>query len=232
MSLFDKIFPRKGADDSIKAEDEAKRENSVEKDYLSLESFDFKHHPIKSMREHMRLVRQGIYKGDKKAWHQFLMVTMIAFVGTCLFMTIVIDFCAELINIRMLINDEFTMRVIQRSKETLYVQESLPEGEYGLINIFQSSSFHKGEENGNDTVVVVASLKGGALLLAAVPNGTEVPSEWYGADSYKLVVDTEGKWAFQQSEFFSKRKEAMEKAQAEYMKRMEEMQQQAAQQAP
>lgn len=234
MSFWDKLFPRKGEKESFKEEDEARdraeaekkkekeriaRERQEEEDYLSLNDFDFKH-PVKSMRLHMRLVKEGIYKGDKRAWHQFLMVTIITLAGFCIIMTLCINFCLELINLRVMFDDSHAEKIIQQGKTSFYVQEGLPAGEYGMVNIFQSSSFHSGEETGNNTVVVVANLKGGALLAAPVPDETEIPSEWFGADSYNLVVDEEGKWSFKQSEVFEKHKETVAKAQREYMERM------------
>ena len=234
LNLFDKLFPQKGEKDSFKEEDDAKasveaekkkeeeriaREKQEEEDYLSLKDFDFKH-PVKSMRLHLRLVKEGIYKGDKKAWHQFLMVTMISLAGFCVILTLCINFCVELVNLRVLLDDSHTEKIIQQSKTGFYVQEGLPAGEYGMVNIFQSSSFHNGEETGNNNVVVVANLKGGALLVAPVPDGVEIPGQWFGADSYNLVVDDEGKWSFKQSEVFEKHKETVEKAQREYMERM------------
>ncbi len=237
MSFLDKLFPSKGQEDieaenvpamkegteagkDVKQEKKEKREQ--EDDYLDMKNcFDFKH-PLKSLREHMKLVREGIYKGDKRAWHQFLMVTMVSFAGICIIMTLCINFCLELINLRGQLSDEHTVRIIQQTKGVLYTQENLPPGEYGMVNIFQSSSFFEAEEEGENTVVMVANCKGGPVLVAALPKGTEMPTEWYGADSYNLVVDNDGKWTFQKTKVFDKHKETLEKARQEYMERMKE----------
>lgn len=237
MSFLDKLFPRKGQEEIDKEDVPAKKEGTEagkeaeqekkekkaeakgEEDFLDMKNLDLKH-PLKSFREYMKLVREGVYKGDKRAWHQFLMVAMISFAGICIIMTLCINFCMELVNLRGQLNDEHTAKVVQQTKDVLYTQESLPSGEYGIVHIFQSDSFHMGEgEDSNKTVVMVANCKGGPVLVAALPQGTEMPSEWFGADSYNLVVDRDGKWTFQQTESFAKHKETVEKARQEFLER-------------
>lgn len=232
MGIIDKLFPRKGQEDVGKEKDSSSKEDKEIKakekeqvkekteDYLDLKGFDFKH-PVKSLRGHIQLVKEGIYKGDKKAWHQFLMITMVSLAGFCVIATMCINFCFDLIALRSQLSDEHTAKVIQQSKSSFYVQEKLPAGEYGMINIFQSASFHKSEEeNKGNLVIMIADCKGGAVIAAAVPNGVEIPKDWLGADSYNLVVDNDGNWSFQQSADYEQRKEIMEKARQEYMERM------------
>ena len=228
MSFIDKLFPRKGQDTEEEkavsiAEEKAGKDKAKGKpveDDFGLREFDLKH-PIKSMRVHMRLVKEGIYKGDKRAWHQFLMVLMISLAGFCAIATLCINLCFDLVTLRYQLSDEHMAKIIQKSKSDILVQPSLPPGEYGMVNIFQSIAFSEDKDSVDGKVVVlVASCKGGATMVATVPDGVEVPKEWLGADSYNLVVDEEGKWTFQQSAAFEKRKETVEKAQREYFERM------------
>ena len=224
MSFLDRLFPRKGQEESEEGERhevQTRKKEDEPEDYLSLEHFEFRH-PIKSMRKHMRLVRDGIYKGDKKAWHQFLMVSMVSMAGFCVMLTLCINFCFDLVSMRFQLGDAYMAKVISHSKASIYAQEKLFPGEYAIVHIFQSASFHDpaGTEAKDNMVALLASPKGGAVLAAAIPAGTEIPDEWLGSDSYTIMVDEDGNWSFRQAEDFEERREAMKKAREEYMARM------------
>ena len=154
-------------------------------------------HPFSSFRTHLKFLKENIYKGDKRAWHQFLMIMMISFAGICILMTLVINFCFELLNLREQLNYEHTTRIINQAKETFYSQEKLLPGEYGIIRVFQSSIFCSDTGDAEKSyVVMVANRKGGPVLLAVVPNNTELPEKWDNDDGHILTVDNTGKWAF------------------------------------
>ena len=228
MSFFDKIFPRKGNDkyekDEVEKAQEKNKADKGEKDEYSLEGFDFKH-PMKSLREHLKFVKEGIYKGDKKAWHQFLMIMFVSFAGFCAIMTILINFCFDLVGLRYQLSSEHTAKVIAESKQSILASDKLSAGEYGILYIFQSASFGNGFQEPQKNLgnaLMCAPRKGGAVMIVPIPEGTEVPAEWFGPDSYNLVVDADGKWTFEQSQDFENRREAVEKARQEYMDRMKE----------
>lgn len=154
-------------------------------------------HPFNSIKAHMKFLKENMYKGDKRAWHQFLMLMMISFAGICIIMTLVINFCFELLNLREQLNYEHTVRIVNQAREAFYTQEKLFPGQYGIIRVFESASFQGDtEETSSNFVVMVADRKGGPVLLAVVPDGVKLPEKWDSNDSYILVVDNAGKWSF------------------------------------
>lgn len=154
-------------------------------------------HPFSSFKTHMKFLKEKMYKGDKSAWHQFLMLMMISFAGICIIMTLVINFCFELLNLREQLNYEHTVRIVNQAREAFYTQEKLFPGQYGIIRVFESASFQGDtKETSSNYVVMVADHKGGPVLLAVVPDGVKLPEKWDGNDSYILVVDNAGKWSF------------------------------------
>lgn len=209
MSFFDRLFPCREQETSEKGEVQTRKKENGPEDYLSLEHFEFRH-PIRSMRKHMELVRDGIYKGDKRAWHQFLMVLMVSLAGFCLIFTLCINFCFDLVSIRYQLSDEYLAKVIGQNRKAVFAQEQLFPGEYAIIHVFHSASLHESPTENTDLLLV--SCKGGVVFAATVPDDTDVPKEWLGLDSYTVVIDGNGNWSFRQSEDFEERRETMRKA--------------------
>lgn len=170
------------------------------------------------IRAFLQDMRKGMEMGDKKSWYHFWMGLLVMFVGFMLCATVVVDFFLELQAYRT--QDK---PVIEKT-----INAKLPAGEYGMLD-FRSTSVIgavKTDENGapqKRDVVMVCSKEGGVVVAAPVPDGVELPKEWYGVDSYVLVVDSNGVWVFKQTPAFTEGKKEMERVRAEYEKHMGEM---------
>lgn len=132
--------------------------------------------------------KKGINKGEGEVWHRVLMAVILTFVAIFLVATV---FAQYLLDQQ---EEHFKKNPSIYNAE----QHALAPGTYRIFSLSLIDPDHP-----NENYAVVSDVKGGILIAVPFPEDTKLP-ENFDVSSYNIVVQADGTWAFQGTDFLKR----------------------------